>query len=68
MPDRNSPSNHPSLWLTRSQVAKRLGLKSKTLANWASLGKGPKFTRAIGGRARYHITSVESWEESIDDD
>jgi hypothetical protein len=54
--DVNSP------WLTRPQLAKRLRLEAKTLANWASKGIGPKYTLAIGGRARYHIDDVIEWE------
>ncbi|MCX4098320.1 helix-turn-helix transcriptional regulator [Nocardia sp. alder85J] len=62
---RRSPSTAPPKWLTRIELAKRLGLKPKTLANWASLGIGPKFTKGIGGRARYHIDDVERWEASL---
>ena len=41
------------------------GFEPKTLANWASAGKGPRYTMAIGGRARYHIRDVEAWEETV---
>jgi excisionase family DNA binding protein len=33
------------VWMTRSQAADYLGLKAKTLANWVSVGKGPRFKK-----------------------
>ncbi|RJO77607.1 DNA-binding protein [Nocardia panacis] len=57
-----------SPWLTRRQLAARLGYSEKTLANWASRGTGPKYTMAIGGRARYHISDVVRWEISALDE
>ncbi|WP_067674221.1 helix-turn-helix transcriptional regulator [Nocardia miyunensis] len=58
----------PSPWLTRRQLAQRLGLSPKTLANWASAGKGPKFTKKFGNGVRYHIANVEKWESSLADE
>jgi predicted DNA-binding transcriptional regulator AlpA len=49
-------------YLTREQVAKRLQLDPKTLANWASAGKGPKCIRLCGGPVRYPIAEFEKWE------
>jgi hypothetical protein len=68
MSDSSSSPAAFSPWLTRPQLAERLGVAPKTLANWASAGKGPKFTRAIGGRVRYHISNVEKWEKSLADE
>jgi hypothetical protein len=65
MPDTDRPPALPSPWLTRAQLAQRLGLSPKTLANWARAGKGSKFTRKFGNGVRYHITNVEKWESAI---
>ncbi|WP_280493202.1 helix-turn-helix transcriptional regulator [Nocardia asiatica] len=48
-------------WLSREEVAGRLKLPAKTLAEWASKGKGPRFAK-IGRFARYRLTDLESWE------
>ncbi|MGW0245114.1 helix-turn-helix transcriptional regulator [Nocardia goodfellowii] len=48
-------------WLTRAEVAQRLRLSSKTLANWATTGRGPKFKR-FGNRCRYRVSDVVAWE------
>ena len=50
-------------WLSRQEVADRLKLPSKTLAQWASLGKGPRFAK-IGKYARYKLSDVIAWEEA----
>lgn len=48
-------------WITREELAQRLRLPVKTLAQWAHLGKGPRY--AIFGRhARYCMSDVRSWE------
>ncbi len=49
-------------WLTTDDVADRLKIPSKTLANWASLGKGPRFAR-IGRHRRYRLSDLMAWEE-----
>ena len=48
-------------WLTRPETAMRLKLPPKTLAEWASKGKGPKFVK-IGRFARYRLSDVIAWE------
>lgn len=49
-------------WLSREEVAGRLKLPVKTLAQWASQGKGPRFAR-IGRFTRYRLADLEAWEE-----
>ena len=39
--------------MTREDAAAYLGLKTKTLAMWHSLGKGPRCVK-VGGRAFYY--------------
>ncbi|AUM17208.1 MULTISPECIES: helix-turn-helix domain-containing protein [Rhodococcus] len=51
-------------WLSREEVANRLQIPPKTLAQWASLGRGPRFAR-IGRYARYRLSDVLAWEASL---
>jgi len=48
-------------WLTRQEVADRLKVPAKTLAQWASQGRGPRFAR-IGRHARYKLSDCVAWE------
>jgi len=50
-------------WLSRQELAVRLKLPVRTLAQWASLGKGPRFAK-IGKFARYKLTDVVQWEDA----
>jgi predicted DNA-binding transcriptional regulator AlpA len=50
-------------FLTRAEVAERLDLTTKTLANWASNGKGPRCIRLAGGVVRYPRDEYEVWEQ-----
>ncbi|MGW5518824.1 helix-turn-helix domain-containing protein [Nocardia africana] len=49
-------------WLTTEEVSKRLNIPQKTLANWASRGKGPRFAR-MGRHRRYRLSDLINWEE-----
>lgn len=46
-------------WLTTTQAAEHLGLKSKTLANWRAAGEGPAY-RKVGRVIRYDRAVIES--------
>jgi excisionase family DNA binding protein len=48
-------------WLTRPEVSERLRVPVKTLAQWASQGKGPRY-RLFGRHARYALSDVTNWE------
>ena len=48
-------------WLTRPEVGERLRVPEKTLAQWASQGKGPKYAR-FGRHCRYRLSDVIAWE------
>jgi len=50
-------------WLTRAEVADRLRLTTKTLANWASAGKGPRCIHLDGGQVRYPRKEFDAWEQ-----
>jgi excisionase family DNA binding protein len=49
-------------WLSREQVAERLKIPVRTLAAWASQGRGPKYYR-FGKWTRYRVSDVMAWEE-----
>ncbi len=48
-------------WLTRPEVGERLRVPDKTLAQWATKGKGPKYAR-FGRHCRYKLSDVIDWE------
>ncbi|WP_433762113.1 helix-turn-helix domain-containing protein [Nocardia sp. CA-135398] len=50
-------------WLSTEEVSRRLKIPEKTLANWASLGKGPRFAR-MGRYRRYRLSDLIIWEEA----
>ncbi|SHX93500.1 Helix-turn-helix domain [Mycobacteroides abscessus subsp. bolletii] len=50
-------------WLTREELAERLSIPVKTLAQWAYLGKGPRYAR-FGKYARYRLSDVIAWESA----
>lgn len=50
-------------WLSRQEVADRMKLPSKTLAQWASQQRGPRFSK-IGRFARYKLSDVAAWEDA----
>ncbi len=49
------------LWLTRQEVADRLKVPVKTVANWAQKNSGPRYA-TIGRFCRYRLSDVEAWE------
>lgn len=51
-------------WLTRPQLANRLQVTVKTLAQWATQGRGPRYARPGGGGVRYRMADVIDWENS----
>lgn len=50
-------------WLSRQEVAVRLKVPPKTLAQWASQGIGPRFSK-IGRFARYKMSELIAWEDA----
>lgn len=49
------------LWISRKDLAERLGVPHKTPAEWATKGTGPKFAR-FGRHVRYRLSDVIAWE------
>lgn len=50
-------------WLTRPEVGERLKVPPKTLAVWASQGKGPRY-KVFGRHSRYRLSDVIAWENA----
>ena len=50
-----------TVWLTRKEAAAHLRLSPATLANWASIGCGPRYQRIGRGRVLYRLADVEKW-------
>lgn len=51
-------------WLSRKQLAHRLGIPEKTPAEWASKGTGPRYAK-FGRHVRYRLIDVVAWEDSM---
>lgn len=47
-------------YLTREELAEKLGVKSETVARWSTQGMGPEFVK-VGRRAYYHESTVREW-------
>jgi hypothetical protein len=56
-PDRRKPAQSLPILLTEAEVAKRLRVSAKTLRNWRSLRKVPKFIK-VEGQIRYRLADV----------
>jgi excisionase family DNA binding protein len=50
------------VWLSTDDVAERLKVPKKTLAAWASAGRGPRFAR-MGRYRRYRLSDLLAWEQ-----
>lgn len=48
-------------YLNREQAAALLHVQPKTLANWASQGKGPRFRKPGGKLVLYTHADLEAW-------
>ncbi|WP_083898306.1 helix-turn-helix domain-containing protein [Nocardia vinacea] len=59
----NTGNSAADYWLSTEEVSKRLKIPEKTLANWASLGKGPRYAR-MGRYRRYRFSDLIDWEEA----
>jgi hypothetical protein len=46
--------------LTAAQTAERLGVTVRTLANWRSLGRGPRYG-VLSTRIRYRVEDVDDF-------
>ena len=46
--------------MSRNDAARYLGLKTRTLAMWSTLGKGPPIVR-VGGRRFYRLVDLDAF-------
>ena len=53
--------NFEDRWMSRQELAERLGVPVKTLAEWASKGTGPRYAK-FGRHVRYRLSDVIDWE------
>lgn len=56
-------ADSPTLVVTSSETARLLGVSAKTLSNWRSQGRGPRYLRlgAAHGGVRYRRSDLEAW-------
>lgn len=52
-------------YLTRGELAARLGISVRTLARLAHQRKGPPYI-TVGRRARYRVDAVDKWLREIE--
>ncbi|MCA0935314.1 helix-turn-helix domain-containing protein [Vibrio alginolyticus] len=48
------------LYLSRKEVARILKVSPGTLANWASVGKGPGYVK-LGGKVCYPVAALKAY-------
>ena len=60
MHDDSATPTSPSPLLSAKAAAEYLHLQFRTLANWRSLGKGPRFVRS-GSRALYRQADLDAF-------
>lgn len=62
------PNDRLTLW-SPEELAKALGVKEQTLADWRNARTGPAFIRTSagqrGGRVYYTSTAVMDWLQSL---
>lgn len=51
-------------YLTRTEAAEMLGLKTQTLANWSWRGEGPPVVHLSQRCVRYHRATLLEWAQS----
>lgn len=49
--------------LSETEAAPLVGVEPKTLANWRTMGRGPKFIKA-GKRVMYDPTDLQAWKDA----
>ncbi|MEY8655214.1 helix-turn-helix transcriptional regulator [Brachybacterium paraconglomeratum] len=52
--------------LTPPEAAELLGIAPQTLANWRSMGKGPRFVRVGSRSVRYRLSDLLAYVESLE--
>lgn len=67
--DRSDATAHPTSddrLLTAAEVAERLGVSAKTLANWNSAGIAPPSLRLPSGIRRWRASDLAAWIDAAE--
>lgn len=48
-------------WLTRAEAADYLGIHPRTLANWAAVGRGPRYSKPSGTSCMYRLDDLHAY-------
>ncbi|MBF6366901.1 helix-turn-helix domain-containing protein [Nocardia puris] len=48
-------------WLTREEAADYMGVHPRTLANWAALGRGPRYSKPSGNSCMYRLGDLDAY-------
>ncbi|MFD4460064.1 helix-turn-helix transcriptional regulator [Nocardia sp. FBN12] len=48
-------------WLNRSEAADYLGVHPRTLANWAAMGRGPRYSKPSGNSCMYRLGDLDAY-------
>jgi predicted DNA-binding transcriptional regulator AlpA len=51
-----------SSYLTRAELAKRLGVSVRSVERWHAIDQAPAYVRAGPRRVIYPLAAVEAWE------
>lgn len=62
LPNCDCKIKNERIYLLRAEVAARLKVDKKTLANWATQRKGPPISRLGGRLVRYELNALLAWE------
>ncbi|WP_206214039.1 helix-turn-helix domain-containing protein [Corynebacterium qintianiae] len=57
----------PPLAVKPREAARILGLSPQTLANWRTLGRGPRYRRVSPGTVVYAVSDLQKWLDGLDD-
>lgn len=63
MPTQALKTTASALSVSANEAAAMLGVSSRTLANWRTLGIGPAFVRvgAVHSRTLYRVDDLNAW-------
>jgi hypothetical protein len=63
-PEEPFNASEPRCWIQSRDVAKRLGIKTQTLAKWRLMGKGPQGWRRVASNVvLYPASGVRDYQE-----
>ncbi|WP_268867201.1 helix-turn-helix domain-containing protein [Nocardia aurantiaca] len=57
---RRSPTTRKS-WLPRREAAEYMGIHPRTLANWAAVGRGPRYSKPSGSSCMYRVEDLDAY-------